>query len=121
MWARICVTSRPWWSLRKRPVSASLSAGDERLEHQAHGDAERPGGDARELDARVLEHLVQALHLPASLLDLRLAITSQVAQLADRFRRHEARSYESMLNQLTDPGRVGDVGLSAGDVAQVLR
>src|SRR5713226_6589666 len=113
MWARICVTSRPWWSLRKRPVSASLSAGDERLEHQAHGDAERPGGDAGELDARVLEHLVQALHLPASLLDLRLAVTGQIAQLADRLRWHEARPYQPVLDQLTDPGRIGDIGLSA--------
>jgi hypothetical protein len=38
-----------------------------------------PGGDARELDARVLEHLVQPLHLPASLLDLRLAVAGEIA------------------------------------------
>src|SRR6266542_298538 len=141
MWARICATSRPWCSPRKRPSSASLSAGSLRRSRplaswastsgrtcrrrvpRACAAQTRPGfrGDAGELDARVLEHLVQALHLPASLLDLRLAVTGQVAQLADRPRRHEARPHQPMLDQLADPGRVGDVGLAAGHVAQMPR
>src|SRR6266536_1146736 len=105
MWARIWPTRRPWCSLRKRPVSASrsagsfwrsrprassastsgsVSAGDERVEQPPHRDTERLRGDARDLDPCVLQDLVEPLHLAASLLDLRLAIAGQVPELADR-------------------------------------
>ena len=53
-------------------------AGDEGFEHVAAGLAQDVGGDARELHAGVLEHLVEALGLAAPLVDLRLAVPSQV-------------------------------------------
>ena len=98
-----------------------VGAGDERVEHRPPGDAERLGGDRGELDLGVLEHLLEPLHLACALLDLRLAVADDVAQLAQRPRWHEARAHQSVLDQLADPLRVLDVGLASGDVAQVTR
>src|SRR3954454_3966985 len=56
-------------------------AGDERVEHVAPGLAHDVCRDGVELDAGVLERLVQAVDLARALLDLRLAIAGQVAQL----------------------------------------
>lgn len=94
---------------------------DERLEHRPPGDAEHLGGDRGELDPSVLEDLLQPLHLARALLDLRLAVADEVAKLALRARRHEARPHEPMLDQLADPLRVLDVALAAGHVAQMPR
>ena len=55
-------------------------------------------------------------------LDEPLAVAGQIAQLADGGRRHEAAAEQSVLKELGEPGRVGDVGLAAGqdlDVAVV--
>ena len=49
-------------------------AGDERVEHRAAGLAEDVRGDAVQLDAGVLQGLVQAVGLALALGDLRLAI-----------------------------------------------
>ena len=54
-----------------------------------------------------------------ALLDLRLAIARQVAQLADRLGRHEARLQQPGLGELAQPRRVGDVGLAARDLLDV--
>ena len=97
-----------------------VRARDKRIEHAPHRDAERLRGDARELDAGVLEHFVQPLHLAAALLDLRLALAGQVAQFPDRLRRDKARAHQPELDKLADPGGVLDVGLASRDVAQVL-
>jgi hypothetical protein len=78
-------------------------------------------GDAGELDAGVLEHLLQALDRARALVDLRLAQPRQIAQPADLRRRHEARPHQSVLHELADPFGVLDVGLSPGDVVQVVR
>ena len=101
MCARIAPIISAWWA-SKRPSSASRSAGifvaqpalgqlgehlgvggagDERVEHRAAGHAEDVGRDAVELDPGVLERLVQPVGLARALLDLRLAIAGQVAQL----------------------------------------
>ena len=64
----------------------------------------------------VLEHLVQPLGLTSALLDLGLAVAGQLAQLADRAGRHEAGADQAVLDQLGDPGRIGDVGLAPRDV-----
>ena len=101
-----------------RGVAAAADEGGE------HGPARHPqdvAGHRRQLDARVLEHLLQALGLAGALLDDHLAVASQVAQLADRAWWHEAGADQAVLDQLADPGRVADVGLAAGDVAQVVR
>jgi hypothetical protein len=70
-------------------------------------------------DAGVLQDLVQPLGLPGALLDLRLAVAGQVAQLTDRLGWHEAGAHQAVLDQLADPLGIGDVGLAAGHVAQV--
>jgi hypothetical protein len=74
----------------------------------------------RQLDARVLEHLLRALRLWGALLDDDLAVAGQVAQLADRPGWHQARADQAVLDELADPGRIAAVGLAAGDVAQVV-
>jgi hypothetical protein len=98
-----------------------VRAREQRVEHRATRRAEHLRGDRGELDPRVLEHLLQALRLARTLLDLRLAIPRQVAQLADRLRRYEARPHKPVLEQPADPHRIGDIGLAAGDVTQMLR
>jgi hypothetical protein len=77
------------------------------------------GGDARQLHPGVLEHLVQALGLPAAFFDLGLAVAGVVAQLPDRFGRHERRSHQAVLDELADPFGVTYVGLASRDVAQM--
>jgi hypothetical protein len=63
----------------------------ERVEHRPAGLAEDVARDAIELDAGVLQGLMQPVGLPLALLDLGLAIAGEVAQLSDRLGRHEAR------------------------------
>src|SRR4051794_9768057 len=48
------------------------------IEHHPSGGTKHAGGHRRELDARILEHLLQALNLSCALLDLRLAVTGEV-------------------------------------------
>ena len=118
-------TISAWWPL-KRPSSASerrnlacaaafgelgqhlgiMGAGNQRVEHQ-------PARDAKDLEATedslipgVLQRLLQPLDLAGALLDLRLAIAGQVAQLTDRPWRHETRPDQPVLDQLADPLRV---------------
>src|SRR5919204_6261083 len=74
-----------------------MGAGDQRLEHQPPGDAEHLARDRGELDPRVLQRLLQPLDLAGALLDLRLAITGQIPQLADLPRRHETRPDQPVL------------------------
>ncbi len=94
-------------------------SGQERLQDRPRRDRVGLRSDAGQLDAGVLQHLLQALDRPCALLDLRLAQTGQVAQPPDLQGRHEARAHQPVLDQLTDPGRVDHVRLAAGDVAQV--
>jgi hypothetical protein len=61
--------------------------------------------------------LASRFRLAGALLDQRLAVAGQVAQLADRLGRHEARADQAVLDQLADPGRIGHIGLAAGHVA----
>ena len=90
-------------------------AGDQRVEHVAPGLAQDVRGDRVELDAGVFERLVQPVDLTGALLDLRLAIAGEVAQLADRLGRHEVGLQQPRFGELAQPRRVGDVGLAAGD------
>ena len=72
-------------------------------------------------DVGVLEDLVQPVGLAWAVLDLGLAITRQVAERADRFGRHEARTQQPRLGQLRKPRRVRDVRLAPGDLLDVTR
>jgi hypothetical protein len=63
--------------------------------------------------------LVQPVGLPLALLDLRLAISAQVPQVADRLGRHKARFQQAGLQQLAQPGRVADIRFPSGDLFHV--
>src|SRR3990170_2377511 len=91
----------------------------ERVEHCSPGCAEDVGGDAVELDAGVLEDLVQPVSLALTLADLRLAVAGHVAQRPDRLRRHETAPQKPRLEQLAEPGGVGDVGFAARHLLDV--
>jgi hypothetical protein len=56
-----------------------------------------------------------------ALLDLRLAIAGEVAQLADRLGRHEVGLQQPRFGQLAQPHGVRDVGLASGDLLDVSR
>ena len=97
-------------------------ASDQGSQHRPTRGAQHVGGDRVELDAGVLQGLLDALALGGMGLDQPLAIPGQVAQLADRGRGHEAAPQQPMLQQLCQPGSVADIGLAAGqdlDVAGV--
>ncbi len=59
--------------------------------------------DAGQLDAGVLEDLLQPLDRAAALIDLRLAQPRQVTQPADLGRRHEAGAHQPELDELAAP------------------
>ena len=78
-------------SAKEREIARAVH---QRLKHRAAGDAEHVAGDRQQLDASVLEYLVQALRLAGPLLDLRLAVAGEIAQVADRLGRHEGTVLE---------------------------
>ena len=92
---------------------------DQRVQHRPAGHAQHVAGDRAQLDPGVLQDLLQPLGFPGSLLDQRLAVAGQIAQLPDRLGSHERGSDQAVLDQLADPHRVGHVGLAPGHVAQV--
>ena len=124
----------------KRPCSASRSAGslsaqfperevgehvgvggavDQRGEHRPAGFAEQVGGDAVELDAGVLEQLVQSSGFALAVADLGFAVAGEVPQRADRLGWDQARAQQPGFGQAAQPLRVGHVGLAAGDLLDV--
>lgn len=92
---------------------------DERFEHGPAGDAEDVGRHRRQLDPGVFEFLFQPLGFPAQLMGQGGAVTGEVAQVPDRFRRHERCLQQPALAQLAQPCRIGDVGLAAGQALGV--
>ena len=96
-----------------------MGARNQRGEHVAPGLAQNVGGHRGQLDARVLEHLIQPLGLPAPLIDLGLAVAGQIPQLANRLGRHKRGPHQAVLEQLADPLRVLHIGLASRNVAQV--
>jgi hypothetical protein len=141
-WARASPTSNAWWS-PKRPRSAwrswgsflrSLPLASSARTWGSRSPATRAASIARPetprtsvatealLDAGVLQGLLDPLALGAMGLDQALAVAGQIPQLADGRRGHEAAPQQPALQQLTQPGRIADVGLTAGqnlDVAGV--
>ena len=99
--------SRSAGSLAAQPALGQLGqhlrvvgAGHQRVQHRPAGDAQHVGGHAGQLDPGVLQDLLQPLGLPGALLDQRLAVAGQVAQLPDRLGRHEAGADQPVLDQL---------------------
>jgi hypothetical protein len=90
-------------------------AGHQRVEHRPPGDAEDVGGDAVELDAGVLQRLVQPVRFALTLSDLCLAVPRQRPEPPLRLGRDEATAQQPGLHQLAEPLGVLDVGLAAGD------
>jgi hypothetical protein len=65
--------------------------------------------------------LVQPVHFALAVADLALAIARQVAQRADRLRRHQAGPQQPGLEQLAEPLRVHNIGLAARDLLNATR
>jgi hypothetical protein len=74
---------------------------------------------AEQLQAGVLQALVQPLGLPSPFLELGLAVAGELAQFPDRRRWDERGPDQPVLDQLRDPHRIGDVGLASRNVAHV--
>jgi hypothetical protein len=89
-------------------------AGDQGLQHRPARDAQDVSGDRVQLDAGVLQGLLDPLALGAMGLDEPLAVAGQIPQLADRRRWHEAAAQQPTLQQLAQPGGITDIGLAAG-------
>jgi hypothetical protein len=87
---------------------------DEGGQHRPARDAQHVGGDRVQLDASVLQGLLDPLALRAVGLDEPLAVADKVPQLPDLRWGHEAAPQQPTLQQLTQPGRITDVGLAAG-------
>jgi hypothetical protein len=97
-------------------------AGDQGAQHRPTRDAQHVGGDRAQLDAGVLQRLLDPLALGTVGLDQPLAVADKIPQLPDLRRGHEAAPQQPTLQQLSKPGRIADVGLAAGqnlDVARV--
>ena len=91
---------------------------DQRVQHRPAGGAQHVAGDRAQLDPGVLQDLGQPLGLTGPLAGQRRAVAGQIAQLPDRLGRHEPGSDQAVRNQLTDPHRVGHIGLGPGHGAQ---
>ena len=96
-------------------------AREERFEHRAGGLRVRVRGDAREFDPGVLEDFLEPLDRARALVGLRPAQPGEITQPPNLHWRYEARADQPVLDKLTDPLRVLDVGLAPGNVAQVVR
>jgi hypothetical protein len=83
-------------------------------QHVPTAGSENVCGHAGQLHVAGLQQLLDAIRLVGSLLDQRLAIARQFAQLADLLGRDKAGAEQSQLQQLRDPLRVLEVGLPAG-------
>jgi len=84
-------------------------------EHRPTRHAQHVSGDRVQLDAGVLQGLLDPLALGGMGLDQPLAIAGQIPQLPDRGRGHKAPPQQPMLQQLRQPGSVADIGLAAGE------
>jgi hypothetical protein len=96
-----------------------VGARDEGDEHGPSRDAQDVRGDRGQLDARILEHLVEALSLAGSLFDHGAPIAGELFDVSDLGGRDETRPDQSVLGQLADPLGVADVGLATRHVAHV--
>lgn len=92
---------------------------DQGGEHGPARSSEHVADHGRQFQPGVFEQLLQPLRLSGALMDQAGPVADQVAQLADRGRRHEAGPDQAVLDQLGDPDRVGHVGRAPRHVADV--
>lgn len=88
--------------------------GHQRVQHRPAGDSEQVAGPVllvRELDAGILQQLLDLLAVPGALGDQGRAQPGEVAQLPDRGGRHERSPQHPALGQLGQPHRVELVSL----------
>ena len=95
--------------------------GDERAQHGPARHAHDVRRDRVQLDARVLESLLDALALLGVGLHEALAVAGQIPQLADHPGRHEAPSQQAVLEQLRDPLGVEDIALATREDLEMMR
>jgi hypothetical protein len=109
-------------ALRQLGESRSVSfASDQRLDHRPTRLRQYPGSDRGQLDAGVLQDLLQALNLGRARVDLRPAIARQLPQLTDRRRRHKAGPDHPVRSHVSQPLGIAEVALTAGDPPHVAR
>jgi len=97
--------------LTARQVGQDVGIGGalhQRLEHGAPRGPEDVARHRRQLDARVLEHLLQPIGLAGVLVDQRFAVSREISELPNRLWRPEAAPHEPVLQQLRDPDAVLD-------------
>jgi hypothetical protein len=105
---------------RNRPLAnsasttGSLTPGQQRVDDRPPRLAQKRRSHRRQLDPRVLHHLLQPLDRPGPFLDQRAPIPRQIAQRTDIGRRHETRPHQPVLDQLGDPHRNSDIGFRPG-------
>ena len=91
------------------------------FDHGPSRDPQNVRRHRRQLDSRILQHLVQAIGFPRPLLNQGLPVPGQVPQFPDRLVRHEASPQKPVFQQLRDPGTVRHIGLSARHVLDMGR
>ena len=88
-------------------------AGDEGLQHLAAGLAEHVGDHRVELDAGVLQDLLDPLDLPGAVLGELVAVAGEIPEALRDGRRDEAPPQQPALQELGEPLGVLGVGLAA--------
>ncbi len=94
---------------------------DEHLDHRPARLGPHLRRHRRQLDARVLEQLLESLDLLAPSPDLGLAVAGQLPQPPDLRRRHQTRADHPMGGHISEPLRVRHVGLASRHVLDVIR
>ena len=108
----------------RRPLASSASTAGSWVPETSASSIARPEAPSTSLATvpssgpGVLQDLGQPLGLTGPLAGQRRAVAGQNAQLPDRLGRHEPGSDQAVRNQLTDPHRVGHIGLGPGHGAQ---
>jgi len=88
--------------------------GDQRRQHRPPGLAQDVRRDAGQFDPGVFQFLLQPVGLPGAFSGQGGAVTGQIPQVPDRFGGHERGPQQPTLAHLTQPRRVGHIGLTAG-------
>ena len=94
---------------------------DHRLDHRPRRLAPDLRRHRGQLDAGVLEGLLQALDLPGPGFDLGLPVAGDVAEFPDLCRRHEARTDHAVSRDVGEPLGVREIALASRHVLYVLR
>ena len=108
----------PAMSERGQGIGIAL-ARDQSLDHRAARQPDNVRDHRVELDVGILQRLLQALDMAASLTNELLAGAQQAAQFLRLGVRHEAAADQAMGYQIGQPGGVVDIGLAPRHVLDV--